>query len=91
MSDKKEADASSTAFGSVMHQGAQSIPAVFSNESFVTMLGDVTRIAFGESAAEIPVRYHSAFMMRTIDAVALANIILDLARKNAEPVDPQNG
>ena len=57
----------------------------FGNKSNVTMNAFTTRIAFGEYVAgdqNADINYHTAIVMTTLDAVAMANLILALFSQN---------
>jgi hypothetical protein len=68
------------------------LPAVYADR-FTSMLGDpLTRLAFGEAVTLKEINYRSVLVMTTNDAIALANLILELVRKRkAEQTDQESG
>lgn len=60
---------------------AHALPAMVANRFHLTLGGDVMRIAIGEQVTpESETIYHQAVVLRRADALALAEMILHLAR-----------
>ena len=65
--------------------GGFGLTPAFANRVYVLVRPDTTRIAFGEYVAgdpELDTSFHTALVMPTQDALALANLILQLFEKN---------
>lgn len=73
---------------------AAQLASAFSNRAYVTIENGVTRIVFGESAANAgEVRYHTAITMTATDAIRLAEVIyatFDEAYPPQPPASPSN-
>jgi hypothetical protein len=65
------------------------LPAVYVNRFQILMGGDVTRVVFGESlVGEDDANWSVALAMSTGDAIALAELILQLANnRNKQPAE----
>ncbi len=59
-------------------------PATFANRFYVVVQGDLTRISIGETFADGADRYHTSIIMRTSDAVGLAQTIGELVSRAQE-------
>jgi len=66
--------------------------AIFANRVFVTVDLDVTRLSFGEqTTADGPIRYRTAVVLRSSDAVQLRDILSNLIERAKNSVAGQTG
>jgi hypothetical protein len=54
---------------------AQMVVALFANRFQITVSPDITRITFGEAVVGVDATYRTAIVMRTADAVNLAETL----------------
>ena len=57
------------------------LPAVYSDRFTIAVGEPLTRLAFGEAVTPKEINYRSVLIMTTRDAVALANLILEIVEK----------
>jgi len=64
---------------------------MFTNRFFVTVSADLTRIAFGEAVVGTEANYRSAIIMRTSDAITLADTLKDAIIRHAQVANQEIG
>jgi hypothetical protein len=69
---------------------ARLVPAIWCNRFNVTVYGDVTRISFGEAVHSVDEEFRAAVMVRTEDALALADLIRSTFDRHTAGQAPQH-
>ena len=63
---------------------------IYSNQFFVRVSNETTRIMFADTLHGATPHYHTSMIMTTENALLLAQLILDLHKKNQESPKPES-